>query len=172
MALPKILALDLATRIGWACGAPDEEPVYGSHTLPSASASLGRFGDAYDQWLLDRLDFFRPGLVIFEAPFVSGTGNANTARKLMGLCWQTEIACYRRETQCLEHGNTSLKKFFTGNGRAEKADMMAACRRLGWNPKDDNAADALALWANAVHVKAPRHAARFQLGALSSQRAA
>ena len=28
MTLPKILALDLATRLGWAVGSPDEEPRY------------------------------------------------------------------------------------------------------------------------------------------------
>ncbi|UYW25709.1 hypothetical protein OKC48_20915 [Methylorubrum extorquens] len=163
MSLPRILALDLATKIGFAVGAPDEEPVYGTHPLPSASASLGRFGDAYDQWLLDRLTFFQPGLVIFEAPFVSGTGNANTARKLMGLCWQTEIACYRRETRCLEHNNSSVKAAFAGNGRADKAEMIAAAQRRGWNPKDDNAADALGLWCCAVRTVAPQHAERFNL---------
>lgn len=172
MALPKILALDLATQIGFAVGAPDEEPIYGTKLLPSASAALGRFGDVYDQWILDQLDFHKPGLVVFEAPFISGTGNANTSRKLMGLCWQTEIACYRRDTMCLEHNNSSVKKFFTGNGRAEKADMIAAARRQGWNPKTSDEADALGLWACTVNEKAPQHAARFKLGALGSVRAA
>ncbi len=46
MALPKILALDLATRLGWACGSPDGEPHYGSKLLPSTGAEIGRFGDA------------------------------------------------------------------------------------------------------------------------------
>lgn len=170
MALPKILALDLATRLGWACGSPDEEPHYGSKLLPSTGAEIGRFGDAYDQWILDMITLENPALVVFEAPFVSGTGNANTARKLMGLCWQTEIACYRRQIRCMEHNNSSVKKMFAGNGRAEKGEMIAAAQRLGWDPKDDNAADALGLWACAVHEKAPKYS-RLTLGRLGGRAA-
>ncbi|SFM91344.1 hypothetical protein [Methylobacterium pseudosasicola] len=171
MALPKILALDLATRLGWACGSPDGEPTYGSKLLPSTGPEIGRFGDAYDEWLLDMITLENPALVVFEAPFVSGTGNANTARKLMGLCWQTELACYRRQIRCMEHGNTSVKKLFAGSGRAEKHEMIAAAQRHGWNPKDDHAADALGLWACAVHEKAPKYS-RLKLGALGAVRAA
>ncbi|WP_342163038.1 hypothetical protein [Methylobacterium sp. SD21] len=170
MALPKILTLDLATRLGWACGSPDAEPHYGSYRLPSTGNGIGRFGDAYDQWLLDMITLESPALVVFEAPFVSNTGNANTARKLMGLCWQTEIACYRRDVQCLEHGNNSIKKTFAGHGFASKGDMIAACQRFGWDPKDDNAADALALWACVVDVKAPRFS-RLRLGPLGGRAA-
>lgn len=39
---------------------------------------------------------------------------------------------------------SAIKKFATGNGRADKAQMMAACwTQLGIEPYDDNAADAL-----------------------------
>ncbi len=107
---------------------------------------------------------------MFEAPFVSGTGNANTARKLMGLCWQTELACYRRQIRCMEHNNSSVKKMFAGSGKASKDDMIDAARRLGWDPKDDNAADALGLWACAVHEKAPRYS-RLTLGRLGGRAA-
>ena len=171
MALPKILALDLATRLGWACGSPDGEPRYGTKVLPSTGEEIGRFADAYDEWLLDMITLESPALVVFEAPFVGGTGNANTARKLMGLCWQTEIACYRRQIRCMEHGNTSVKKMFAGNGRAEKGEMIAAAERMGWNPKNDHEADALGLWACAVHEKAPKYS-RLKLGALGAGRAA
>ncbi len=39
----------------------------------------------------------------------------------------------------------TIKRFATGKGNASKADVIAAVRRLGFSPADDNEADALAL---------------------------
>lgn len=39
----------------------------------------------------------------------------------------------------------SIKKHTTGKGNADKAAVMAAMRALGFEPGDDNEADALAL---------------------------
>ncbi len=45
----------------------------------------------------------------------------------------------------------AVKKWATGNGRASKADMMQAAKRLtGVDPEDDNEGDALCLCAMAV----------------------
>ena len=43
----------------------------------------------------------------------------------------------------------TIKRFATGKGNADKAAMIAAIRARGFNPADDNEADALAilLWA-------------------------
>lgn len=167
MPLPKILTLDLSTAVGWACGRPDSEPVHGTKVLPKTGADIGRFAYAYNEWLTDILTLEDPGLVVFEAPFVSGTGNATTARKLFGLCWQTEFVCHVRGLSYLEENNSTVKKFFAGHGHASKDMMIAAAERQGWNPKTDHEADALGLWALAVHLKAPRHAERFKLGQLA-----
>jgi Holliday junction resolvasome RuvABC endonuclease subunit len=47
----------------------------------------------------------------------------------------------------------TIKKHATGKGNASKEDMIAAARRQGFDPADDNEADALALlaWAIAQH---------------------
>lgn len=37
---------------------------------------------------------------------------------------------------------SQIKKFMTDNGRADKEDMIRACRELGFDPADDNEADA------------------------------
>lgn len=171
MALPKILALDLATKVGWACGRPGEEPGYGTKVLPSTGEDIGRFAEAFNEWLLDMITLEDPGLVVFEAPILAGTTQAATARKLMGLAWHTEFVCRLRDVRCAEHHLQSVKKFFAGNGRADKAAMIAAAQRQGWSPKDDNASDALGLWACAVHQKCPQHAQRFMLGALGGRAA-
>lgn len=167
MALPQILALDLGTAVGWACGSPDGEPRYNTMVLPSTGEDIGRFALAFNNWLNDTLDVEKPGLVVFEAPVLTGRTSLATARKLYGLAWQTELCCHVHGIRCMEHHLQSVKKFFTGNGRAEKPEMMAAARRQGWNPKSFDAADALGLWACVVHEKAPRFAERFRAGALS-----
>ena len=43
----------------------------------------------------------------------------------------------------------TIKRFATGRGNADKAAMVAAMKARGFNPADDNEADALAilLWA-------------------------
>lgn len=40
----------------------------------------------------------------------------------------------------------AVKKHWTGRGNAKKPDMIVACRQRGWEVKDDNEADALAIW--------------------------
>ena len=36
-----------------------------------------------------------------------------------------------------------IKRHATGNGNANKGQMIEAARTIGWNPEDDNEADAL-----------------------------
>ncbi len=171
MALPKILALDLATKTGWAVGSPDGEPRYGTKVLPSTGEDIGRFAAAYNEWLLDMITLENPALIVFEAPILAGQTTLTTARKLGGLAWHTEFVCNLRQVRCAEHHLQSVKKFFAGSGRADKAAMMEAARRHGWDPKDDNAADALGLWACTVHEKAPQYGKRFALGTLGGRAA-
>lgn len=49
----------------------------------------------------------------------------------------------------------TLKKSLTGSGRAKKPEMVAAVRQLGHDPKDDNEADALALYYHFRRVIEP-----------------
>jgi len=44
----------------------------------------------------------------------------------------------------------TIKRHWTGKGNASKADMIAAARARGYEPSDDNQADALALLDYAV----------------------
>ena len=47
----------------------------------------------------------------------------------------------------------TIKRFATGKGNADKAAMIAAVRGRGFEPADDNEADAIAilLWALETH---------------------
>ncbi|MCI0598730.1 MAG: hypothetical protein L0Y60_04285 [Beijerinckiaceae bacterium] len=80
----------------------------------------------------------------------------------MGLAFLTEFIAYRRDLDCLEANIMTVKKFFTGKGRASKAEMIAAAADHGWNCKDDNAADALGVWVLAMNNVAPERGKYFK----------
>lgn len=154
-----ILALDLATRFGWAwLPAPDAEPRYGTYKLPSTGEDIGRFLNAYEDWFAEALGTWEPEQVAFEAPLLLHPGKTNiaTARKLMCLAGVTESMCVRRRIPCYEGHLQEVKKFFAGHGRADKGQMIAACQARGWRPTDDNSADALGLMCWAVSRFHPR----------------
>lgn len=166
----KIGALDLSTHTGWAFGWSDGEPSFGTLDLPKTGDDIGRFIASYDEWLRAMLAVECPDVVVFEAPLLTrGKTTIATARKLIGLATHTELVCWQLRTRCSESNIGSIKLFFAGSGRAEKDDMKAVARRYGWNVKDDNQADALGLWASAVHHYAPAHATRFRMGLMGAR---
>lgn len=164
-----ILTLDLATNTGWACGAPgDDAPRFGHHTLPSTGDNVGRFALAFSDWLSCALETHAPQIVVFEAPILPKKTNLTTTRKLQGLAFETERLCYERGIPCREGRKSSVSKLFAGNGRAQKEDTVAQCRRYGWRVTTDDEADACALWAYTVVKVSPEHAQRFALGPLGA----
>jgi crossover junction endodeoxyribonuclease RuvC len=147
----RILALDLSSRVGWACGPVDGEPHFGVKVIGKPGESIGKFASLFDDWLADLITSEEPTIIVFESPILPRATRPETARKLMGLAWHTELVAHRREIECREVQIQSVKKFFAGNGRAGKAEMIAAARRRGWKVTDDNIADALGMWALSIH---------------------
>lgn len=97
-------------------------------------------------------------VVVFEAPLlpkakIDDRGHLRqapttiaTTRKLQGLAGVLEMVCYRRRVKCREAHLQTVKKELAGNGRADKADMMAAAKRCGLAPKVEDEADAFGVW--------------------------
>lgn len=56
----------------------------------------------------------------------------------------TEVLAFSAEhdIETMPVHTASLKKFAAGSGRASKTDMIEAAKARGWNPQDDNEADA------------------------------
>lgn len=151
-----IIALDLATNVGFARWSPTAPIRWGSMRLPSTGSEVGRFLSAYDLWLRDLLTVEAPETVIFEAPWVGPSTHQDVARKLMCLAGHTEFVCYRREVpRVVEENNKTVRKHFLGSGGGLRKEIKAltveACRSRGWTPEDDDAADALALLDYAMH---------------------
>ena len=156
-------ALDLATQTGFCFGAADtgEGPTLGHIRMPSTGSDVGRFLCAWEDWLSGWIGEVEPTLVIFEAPILPGQTQIATTRKLQGMAGVTEMVCHRRGIEVAELATSQVKKALTGSGRAEKADMMQACRVYGFDPKTSDEADAFGIWLCALRLRHPVHAGRW-----------
>jgi hypothetical protein len=163
---PRILALDLASRTGWACGFPDDaRPCAGSVRFARPGVSLGAIYAGCRQWLADFV-VADPNvrLIVFEAPMapqhMAGFTTAHVIRILIGLCAVVEEFAYARGYDVREAKVSDVREHFLGRNRLKrkeaKSSTIEACHRLGWSPADDNAADALALWHYQASIFDPK----------------
>ena len=167
--VPNLVFLDLATATGWASGPPGGDPRFGTKVLPSTGDDIGRFAEAFEEWLFDFIAVEQPALVAFEAPILSaGKTSIATARKLTGLALMTELVCRKRQVRYFEANLMTIKKEIAGTGKAQKEDMIAVAHRYGWAVRTEHEADACCGWAYAVQCRAPQHALRFRGGPLAA----
>jgi hypothetical protein len=149
-----ILALDLATRTGWAEGDIGSRPRHGSERFAPAGADRSAVLAGAIRHLQRRFMVFPPAMVVFEAPMapniMAGRTNANTARTLIGLAGLVEAICQINGIYRVREAKVSdIRRWFVGgNPRGEigKKLTIDRLRAMGFDPQDDNAADALALW--------------------------
>ena len=158
----KILAFDLATQTGWACGAPEDLPTFGTHNFPSTGDNIGRHQSNARAWFNQMLNAHRPAYVIFEQPSLFGKTTPTTMRKLCALANTLEEVCLEQKIKCEQGNPKRVKKFWTGNGNADKAMMFRFARRYGFKVHNDDEADAIAHWFYAVECHgAAEHKTRF-----------
>ena len=154
----RILALDLASKTGWAAwdGADvadaNGERAEGSGLVASGvqsfprsrGDSLGMFLLRFRGWIRRTVAEFRPDVIAHELSIVGP--RANKLAIDMEALLRTECAAQGLENVGVPVG--TLKKHATGNGRASKAEMVqAALDRWGVEIEDDNHADALCVLA-------------------------
>ena len=165
-----LLALDVATTVGFAFGKPGETPAWGSRSF-AGKGGTGEVVGKFRHWLGERCYALKPTLLTFEAPYVPrpqmrvGAGpppmNPLVLRRLLAMVGTVEAVAWELRIECREATPAEITKFFTGRARwggreQKKAAVIAACERLGWMVGDnDNAADALALWAMAEDILCP-----------------
>lgn len=163
----QILALDLASRTGWALGyVTDKVPQSGSIRFAKEGSSMAAMFSACRLQLRDFLSMNPEiGLVVFEAPllpmFKTGKTNIKTIRSLVGMAAVVEELLYTLGKYDVREAKVSeVRTHFLGSNRhrrdAAKHLTINACYRLGWKPVDDNAADALALWHYQASVLEPQ----------------
>jgi Holliday junction resolvasome RuvABC endonuclease subunit len=151
----RILALDLATKTGW-CFAEAGKPVsVGTLQLPRTGNNIGVFLSTFSAWLRPALLERQPDLVVFESPILRGATQIATLRKLYGLAGVTEMIADEYGARVFECSITQAKKALSGNGRAEKPDMIEAAKGRGVEVTDDNQADAFGVFLFAVAQASP-----------------
>jgi crossover junction endodeoxyribonuclease RuvC len=157
-----ILALDLATQTGTCVGTPDARPVLDHFRLPSTGTDVGLFLSAWEDWLRPQVREVGPSLIVFEAPILAGQTQIATTRKLQGMAGVTEMVAHRAGIECAEVATSQVKKALTGSGKADKAQMIAAAKAYGFDPKTSDEADAFGIWLCAVRLRHPSHAWRWE----------
>ncbi|MFW8566172.1 crossover junction endodeoxyribonuclease RuvC [Orrella sp. 11846] len=144
-----ILALDLGTTTGWALLRADGRIDSGSQSFrPDRFEGGGMRYLRFRRWLTD-LKNRTEGLhaVFFEE--VRRHAGVDAAHAYGGFLAHLSAWCEHHQIPYQGVPVGTIKKHATGKGNASKAQMIAAVQQLGFDPKDDNEADALAIlnWA-------------------------
>jgi len=151
-----VVALDLATNVGWAKGFVQGEPSYGSLRFGKVDASDNAVFAAALRWATCFLaEAPRPDLIVLERLLppivVHGRTQTRTYERLAGLhavirSVAFELGIYRIETAPVQ----KIRSHFIGasNLPSEQAKLtvMRQCRKMGWAPASDDEGDALAAW--------------------------
>jgi len=135
----KILALDIATKTGWKTNTSS-----GVWNLkPNRGESEGMRVVRFKAKVKELIKLEEIELVSYERPAGMHKSSIMVASEMVGvlkdLCIEfgVNLACYSA---------SEIKKFATGKGNASKDLMVEHAIKLGFNPIDDNEADAIHLY--------------------------
>lgn len=137
-----LLALDLGTQCGWALQLDSGEILSGSQPFkPGRFEGGGMRYLRFRRWLSDEIK--TPDLVAFEE--VRRHNSTDAAHVYGGLMATLTAWCEAHSVPYQGVPVQTIKKHVTGKGNAPKAAVIAAMQARGFDPTDDNEADALAL---------------------------
>jgi Holliday junction resolvasome RuvABC endonuclease subunit len=144
---PPLLAIDLATKSGFALLLAD-----GTITSGVVSFKVGaREGDGmryvkFWRWL-EAMRQAHPDLhaIAYEAVLRHGANQVYAAHCFGGLLATLQAFGELHGIPYRGISVSTIKRQFAGSGRAQKCDVIEQCRAMGFDPADDNEADALAL---------------------------
>jgi crossover junction endodeoxyribonuclease RuvC len=143
-----ILAVDIGSSFGWAWVVGGEVADFGSYTVKGKSRGE-RLVD-FNAHVADIVPVSVDG-VIYERPFCRGL---HATRLLWGMAAIVEMQAHIAGKPCVDQVSTTIKKWFTGNGRADKTDMIwyanHSIAAIGRVASNDHEADAIALGLYAV----------------------
>ena len=168
------LYLDLGTTIGWCKEyTPSVEVTVDpyqiqSHAKVKVSANILsgafccgalkkqdsniRYGN-FDAWLRDNL----VGVTAVYYEQVRRHMSCDSAHVFGGLAAILFMNCIKRNIPYFGEGVKTIKKVVTGNGNADKDMMIAAVKKLGYEPVDNNEADAIGLYLTVRSMSAMAH---------------
>jgi hypothetical protein len=172
--LKQILALDIATKTGWARWSYSERrPVFG---VKVCDGGLGAMCNSFATWLNAEVDAHGITDIAIEAPVPqSGLTNLTVLMMQYGLHSIVHALCARRGmSEPLQVGVGQWRGHFIRVGRAPsvvdgktlsagqrrgwlKKRCVAECQSRGWPVKSDDAADALGVLDYARALNDPRY---------------
>lgn len=133
-----VLALDIATKTGWACDVDSGVINLSLKRGDSPGMITVRFYSKIKELIL----LVKPNLIVYEQPGGLHKSSIIHASKMIGVL---EILCNEKGIELTSYPATVIKKFATGKGNAGKPIMMKAAMDK-WPDVDiidDNHADAL-----------------------------
>lgn len=133
-----VLALDLGTKTGYAI-LYNGEISSGVKKLPQKTFG-SRFAE-FRSWLMRIISQNKIDLVCFER--VYRHNGTEAAHVFGGFMYMLAAVCDKMQIACEGFSVGSIKKFMTGKGNANKEEMIRAAYERGFDPIDDNEADAL-----------------------------
>jgi hypothetical protein len=151
---PVILALDLGLKTGWAVRNRDGAIASGTHEFrPGRFEGGGMIWLRFRSWLREVDETAGGvGVVVFEE--VRRHLGTSAAHAFGG--YLAHLTAWAEANRIPYQGVPvgTIKRHVAGKGNADKQAVIAAVKALGFNPADDNEADALALlhWAIAHGV--------------------
>ncbi|MFO0992586.1 MAG: hypothetical protein U1E67_11730 [Hyphomicrobiales bacterium] len=148
-----MLALDLGTTTGWAIGGGNAPITSGTTSFrPSRYDGGGmrylRFRGWLDQIAIDAGVI---SAIYFEE--VRRHAGTDAAHIYGGFLATLSSWCEQRSIAYQGVPVATIKRHITGKGNADKQAVISAIRARGFDPSDDNEADALAilLWVRETH---------------------
>ena len=150
--VPVVVALDLGTSMGWALRLGTDTHSGTVSFRPSRYDGGGMRYLRFRSWL-DQLavEHMLPEAVYFEE--VRRHAATDAAHVFGGLLATLTAWC---EERCIPYQGVPVgtwKRHACGKGNASKDDVVAAIRERGFNPTDDNEADAIAILLWAIETK-------------------
>jgi crossover junction endodeoxyribonuclease RuvC len=168
-----VLAIDLATKTGWARGCVGEVPEFG--TMNFAAKKKGTKGGsdmllssdsvfaAAMEWIGELLDPV-PDILIIESMLPPDAMKNKTSRqvrdRLAGLHGIIRAVAKRKGVgEITEAAVGDVRAHFVGIRNLKRHDAKSAvidrCQSLGWDVANDNEADACAIWSYACALIDP-----------------
>jgi Holliday junction resolvasome RuvABC endonuclease subunit len=138
----KVVAFDLGTTVGYASKGDTIQSGVAKFSQDRFAGGGARYL-AFKKWLVNYLLENKPEEVVFEK--VHRHAGTAAAHVYGGLCAILMAECERVEIPYQGYDVGAIKKFWTGKGNAKKPAMIAEAKRRGFDPADDNEADALAM---------------------------
>lgn len=148
--MPKILAIDCATQCGLASGEPGDKPHLETVNFGDSGDNHLEVGAQALKWIAYRLKDDRPDEIWMEEPlsFEAAEGRSSGASRvrLNGLYMVIGSAARLKGVPVHPVRITTARKGFLGHGGLKrdvaKKRSRSMCRLLGWNPANDDEADA------------------------------